>query len=140
MNIVPPITLYPITNYAFGSKEAGKPKLDGIERLKLLEKDYNSKGLITTVEACILVHDHSHPHVLLMRGEGSFSLPGGDLAIGQEEEEGLLQMFVVQSYNRLKEQLGSPTDDESFEIGELVAMFYRPHFQDQMVSWHAFIS
>jgi cleavage and polyadenylation specificity factor subunit 5 len=96
MNIVPPISLYPITNYGFGSKEAGKQRLDGNEKLQLLEKDYESKGLITTVEACLLVHDHEHPHVLLLRGATSFSLPGGDLEIGQEEEEGLLHRFIEQ--------------------------------------------
>ena len=95
MNIIPPLTLYPITNFAFGSKEAGPALLDADDKLNLLEKDYQSKGIKTTVEACILVHDHDHPHLLLFRGEGKATcfLPGGDLVPGEEEEEGLLKRF-----------------------------------------------
>ena len=40
---------------------------------------------------------------------------------------------MINSKLRLKEQLGSPSEDEAFDIGEMVGQFYRPHFQDQMV-------
>lgn len=49
---------------------------------------YKEEGLQRHVQAVILVHHHSHPHVLLLQGPNdSFNLPGGWLNPGEDGEE-----------------------------------------------------
>lgn len=58
-----------------------------IERLQL---EYELKGMRTTVEAAFVVHDHGHPHLLVLEvAKGVFQLPGGALERGEDEVVGL---------------------------------------------------
>ena len=46
---------------------------------------YRREGIRRSVEAVILVHDHNHPHVLLLQlGSAFFKLPGGRLRPGED--------------------------------------------------------
>ena len=46
---------------------------------------YKREGIRRSVEAVILVHDHNHPHVLLLQlGSAFFKLPGGRLRPGED--------------------------------------------------------
>lgn len=40
-----------------------------------------------SVDAVLLVHEHNHPHVLLLQmGSSFFRLPGGRLKVGEDGE------------------------------------------------------
>ena len=46
---------------------------------------YKQQGLRTTVEAILLVHEHEHPHILLLQYSGAlYKLPGGRLRPGED--------------------------------------------------------
>ena len=51
----------------------------------LLLTRYSREGIRRSVEAVILVHNHNHPHVLLLQlGSAFFKLPGGRLKPGED--------------------------------------------------------
>jgi cleavage and polyadenylation specificity factor subunit 5 len=73
------VTLFPLTNYSFGTKDpaTSDPTLEpsAFERLKKLQEDYSSLGMRQTLEALLLVHDHGHPHILMLQtGSNYFKL------------------------------------------------------------------
>jgi hypothetical protein len=46
---------------------------------------YKQQGLQRSVEAVLLVHNHGHPHILLLqKPDQSFKLPGGWLRPGED--------------------------------------------------------
>lgn len=52
---------------------------------RILLSRYSKEGIRRSVEAVILVHDHNHPHVLLLQlGSAFFKLPGGRLRLGED--------------------------------------------------------
>lgn len=58
---------------------------DWISTLLCAACRYAEQGLQRHVEAVLLVHQHNHPHVLLLQtGLGSFKLPGGYLKPGED--------------------------------------------------------
>jgi cleavage and polyadenylation specificity factor subunit 5 len=90
-------------------------------RMTRLQADYTKKGMRTTVEGLVLVHEHEHPHILLLQVANSFyRLPGGELDPGEDEVEGLKK--------RLKEMMSAGTGDGEFDVGECVGLWYRPNF------------
>ena len=62
-----------IENYTFGTKDA-QPEEDPsvAARLKRLENDYEAQGMRRTVEAVLVVHQHNHPHVLMLQIANAF--------------------------------------------------------------------
>lgn len=62
-----------IENYTFGTKDA-QPEEDPsvAARLKRLENDYEAQGMRRTVEAVLVVHQHDHPHVLMLQIANAF--------------------------------------------------------------------
>lgn len=51
---------------------------------------YQREGVRRTVDGVLLVHEHNHPHVLLVQvGSSFFKLPGGRLRPGEDGERGL---------------------------------------------------
>ena len=51
----------------------------------LLLTRYSREGIRRSVEAVIMVHNHNHPHVLLLQlGSAFFKLPGGRLKPGED--------------------------------------------------------
>ncbi|OZJ03303.1 hypothetical protein BZG36_02286 [Bifiguratus adelaidae] len=125
----PRATLYPLGNYTFGTKEA-QPEEDPsvAARLKRLENDYNDHGMRKTVEAVLVVHDHGHPHVLMLQiANAFFKLPGDYLKPGEDEVEGLKL--------RLNEKLAPPDGNDSlddWQVGECLSMWWRPAFETFM--------
>jgi cleavage and polyadenylation specificity factor subunit 5 len=67
------VNLYPLSNYTFGTKEAqieDDPSV--LARLQRLEKEYSQQGMRHSVEAVLLVHEHRHPHILMLQIAGTF--------------------------------------------------------------------
>lgn len=53
--------------------------------LPLPLRRYEREGMRRSVEAVILVHEHNHPHILLLQiGMSFFKLPGGRLRPGED--------------------------------------------------------
>jgi hypothetical protein len=70
----PTVNLYNLeTNYTFGIKEAQLEKDTSVPaRLQRMKEKYEKEGMRRTVEAVLLVHQHNHPHVLLLQIGNSF--------------------------------------------------------------------
>ena len=105
-----------------------------------------------TVEGVLVVHDHGHPHILMLQIANAFfklyvlilffvlphsffPRPGDYLKPGEDELEGLKR--------RLDERLAPPSDsrqfnashgiDNDWEIGDCLAQWWRPNFETFMV-------
>ncbi|POW19840.1 hypothetical protein PSHT_04213 [Puccinia striiformis] len=79
------ITLYPLSNYTFSTKEA-QPEEDPsvTSRLQRLQNNYEDFGMRRTVEGILVVHEHGHPHVLMLQiANAFFKLPGDYLRPGK---------------------------------------------------------
>ena len=62
-----------LSSYSFGPKDAQmEPDKSVPERMARLEREYNMWGMRRSVDAVLLVHDHAHPHVLLLQIGGTF--------------------------------------------------------------------
>ncbi|VDN36659.1 unnamed protein product [Cylicostephanus goldi] len=47
-----------------------------------------------SVDAVLIVHEHSLPHILLLQiGTTFFKLPGGELEVGEEETDGMKRLL-----------------------------------------------
>jgi hypothetical protein len=69
----PTINLYPLENYTFGIKEAQLEKDTSVAaRLARMKEKYEKEGLRRSVDGIMLVHQHKHPHVLLLQIGNSF--------------------------------------------------------------------
>lgn len=69
-----------------------------------------------------------------------FRLPGGKLKPGEDEVSGLIRKLrnkVIRSICGCNDQLSSA--DESWDIGEVVARWWRPHFAPEEVSFSLII-
>ncbi|KAG9056140.1 hypothetical protein FS842_000181 [Serendipita sp. 407] len=133
------INLYPLSNFTFSTKEA-QPEEDPsvAARLQRLSNNYEDYGMRHTVEGVLVVHDHGHPHILMLQiANAFFKLPGDYLKPGEEEVQGLK--------SRLDERLApSPGTtfqfteqhgiDNDWEIGDCLAQWWRPNFETFMVS------
>ncbi|KAJ3307826.1 hypothetical protein HDU93_005913, partial [Gonapodya sp. JEL0774] len=112
---------FPLGNYTFGVKDH-LPEQDPsvAARLQRLANEYEERGLRTTVEGVLVVHDHGHPHVLMLQIANTFfKLPGESLNPGEDEHQGLRV--------RLSQML-SPAgvdDTHEWEIGELLGVWWR---------------
>ncbi|SNX82045.1 probable CF25 - polyadenylation factor [Melanopsichium pennsylvanicum] len=135
------LTLYPVTAFTFTTKEA-QPEEDPsvAARLQRLQNNYEDLGMRRTVEAVLVVHEHGHPHVLMLQiANAFFKLPGDYLKPGEDEVEGIKA--------RLDERLGpvesdpnsfGPNgegrnkDDGEWEIQDCLAQWWRPNFETFM--------
>ncbi len=72
----PVCNLYGLENYTFGEKEAMHEKEQTPKaRFDRLASEFQSIGMRRTVEAILLVHNHGHPHILLLQiGNNLFKL------------------------------------------------------------------
>lgn len=116
------------------------------------EDDYEKHGMRRTVEGLLIVHEHGHPHVLLLQVANSFfKLPGDYLRPGEGEIDGLKRRM----HERLgPEPLSTTTTTtgsdvtmaattttngweqrnlDDWEIAHAVGQFYRPNFEGFMV-------
>jgi cleavage and polyadenylation specificity factor subunit 5 len=123
-----------------------------------LQNNYEDFGMRRTVEGVLVVHEHGHPHILMLQIANSFfklsvffplplcdlecfvlftpdlgdSRPGDYLTPGEDDVEGLR--------SRLDERLSpsgtggvSAEGDTGWEIGDCIAQWWRPSFETFMV-------
>jgi cleavage and polyadenylation specificity factor subunit 5 len=124
------VPLYSLENYKFGVKEP-QPEEDPsvAARLNRLQNEYEEAGIRRTVEGVLVVHEHNHPHVLLLQIANTFfKLPGDALKPGEDEIEGL-KLRLSQKLSPTN-QVGLDTDD--WEVGELLSIWHRPNFENFM--------
>ncbi|MED6174533.1 Pre-mRNA cleavage factor Im subunit 2 [Stylosanthes scabra] len=127
---LPAVNTYSLSNYSYLTTK--HPKIhkhtshaDPFDRMKL---NYMKDGMRTSVEGILVVYERNHPHLLLLRQieNTSYKLPGGRLKPGENEIEGLKR--------KLTSKLGSNSPDQvpEWKIGERVATWWRPNFEDVM--------
>jgi len=130
------IALYPLSNFTFSTKEAQPEEDPSVSaRLQRLQNNYEDFGMRRTVEGILVVHDHGHPHILMLQiANAFFKLPGDYLKPGEDEIDGLKA--------RLDDRLAPPTDSRQFNashgldnewaIGDCLAQWWRPNFETFM--------
>ena len=63
----------------------------------------------TSVEAILLVHEHNHPHILLLQiGNSFFKLPGGRLKPGEDGARLWIRYFYGQGSRFIEHQIYVP--------------------------------
>lgn len=64
------VNTYPLSSYTFGTKEPKMEKDTSVaDRLARMKVNYMKEGMRTSVEAILLVQEHNHPHILLLKLE-----------------------------------------------------------------------
>ncbi|KAF3335260.1 hypothetical protein FCM35_KLT19767 [Carex littledalei] len=128
MGVPPAVNVYPLSNYTFGTKEPKMEKDTSVaDRLARMKVNYMKEGMRTSVEAILLVQEHNHPHLLLLQIGNTFcKLPGGRLKPGENEIEGLKRKLCS------KLAVNSPSFPQNWQIGECVAVWWRPNFETVM--------
>eukprot|EP00123_Amoebidium_parasiticum_P015333 comp22907_c0_seq1/m.36236 comp22907_c0_seq1/g.36236 ORF comp22907_c0_seq1/g.36236 comp22907_c0_seq1/m.36236 type:complete len:204 (-) comp22907_c0_seq1:263-874(-) len=123
MALVRNINVYPLSNYTFGAKPPQYEKDSSVQnRLQRLRDEYERYGMRRTVEGVLVVHEHNHPHVLLLQlGNTFFKLPGGEVRPGEPEDVGLKRILTESMVPE-----GSPPVE--WEVADVVANWYRPNF------------
>lgn len=67
------INLYPLSNFTFSTKEAQPEEDPSVSaRLQRLQNNYEDFGMRRTVEGILIVHDHGHPHILMLQIANAF--------------------------------------------------------------------
>ncbi|KAG8780677.1 hypothetical protein FRC12_022706 [Ceratobasidium sp. 428] len=129
------INLYPLSNFTFSTKEAQPEEDPSVSaRLQRLQNNYEDFGMRRTVEGILVVHDHGHPHILMLQiANAFFKLPGDYLKPGEDDSDGLKARLD----ERLAPLPGSAQhlgQDGDWEIGDCLAQWWRPNFETFMVS------
>ncbi|KAJ3204410.1 hypothetical protein HDU83_009529 [Entophlyctis luteolus] len=139
--------LHPIAGYPFGVKEAQMDEENSVSaRQARLQADYALTGMRRTVEGVLLVHEHGHPHVLMLQvANAFFKLPGDVLKPGEDEIAGLqraltekLAPTTTTAANAAGDASNATTDfvdtAPQWEAIELLGTWYRPTFDQFMAS------
>ncbi|KAF5319324.1 hypothetical protein D9619_008653 [Psilocybe cf. subviscida] len=129
----------------FTSTKEAQPEEDPSvsARLQRLQNNYEDFGMRRTVEGILVVHDHGHPHILMLQIANAFfklrdtlptRRPGDYLKPGEDEIDGLKR--------RLDERLAPPPGSQfdqaahgvnnDWEIGDCLAQWWRPNFETFM--------
>eukprot|EP00992_Anisonema_acinus_P003876 TRINITY_DN14261_c0_g1_i1.p1 TRINITY_DN14261_c0_g1~~TRINITY_DN14261_c0_g1_i1.p1 ORF type:complete len:227 (-),score=34.04 TRINITY_DN14261_c0_g1_i1:46-726(-) len=120
--------LYNLSNYTFSMKDQQEEKdQTSTAFLQRLRDRFELEGTRKTVEAILLVHQHNHPHVLLLQlGNNHFKLPGGRCRAGEDELSCLRR--------KLSKKLSPPNQysQPAWEIGEVLGCYWRPNFEQHM--------
>ncbi|KAL1357529.1 hypothetical protein HN51_009420 [Arachis hypogaea] len=123
------VNLYPISHYEFGPKETKVEKDSSVPaHFDRLREIFQKEGMRTSVAGVLLVQEHDYPHLLLLKkiGETFKNLPGGRLKPGENEIEGLKRKLTSKLGPRLQNLV------PNWEIGECVARWWRPNFENFM--------
>lgn len=141
MTSQPTIMLRPLSSYTFTTKAAQPEEDPSVSaRLQRLQNQYQDWGLRRTVEAVLLVHEHGHPHILMIQiASAFFKLPGDYLRPDEDEVGGLSARLdsrlqpvdeEPQSFGPNEEGKGQAKDQ--WEIGDCLATWWRPGFETFM--------
>eukprot|EP00126_Sphaerothecum_destruens_P008478 Sdes_comp20233_c0_seq3m13624 len=88
-----------------------------------MREEYEREGMRRNVEAVLVVHEHNHPHILLLQVNSNFfKLPGGELKPGEDLHEGLKRILTAM----IGREDGIAHD---WDIGERLCSWYRPNFE-----------
>eukprot|EP01083_Nonionella_stella_P033589 91927_1 len=122
------VDLYPIDNYSFGEKAPLPDKDRSVaQRFQRMEHNYKKEGMRRTIDGVCLVHNHGHPHILLLQlGNNYFKLPGGKLRPEMDEHAGLKSKLTSKLSPAIKEM------QRDWQIGEIISTWWRPHFDPNM--------
>ncbi|EGC28564.1 hypothetical protein DICPUDRAFT_160005 [Dictyostelium purpureum] len=119
------LTLYNFnTSYSFGKEEKKEKEQSVTSKLTRLKESYEKEGQRRAVEGIIIVHDHGHPHILLLQDNSYFKLPGGKLKPGENDVEGLIRKLT-----KKLSPTGTSVADSPWEIGDHVSTWWRPNFE-----------
>jgi cleavage and polyadenylation specificity factor subunit 5 len=130
--------VFDASNYTFGVKEALKEREQGSEaRFRRMRERHEKDGLRRTVRGVLLAHQHGHPVVFLLQdvASGTYSIPGGRMAPGEDEAVGLVRRLDAKLRPppppppELREP-GDPEvyDEPRWDVRESLAQWWRPHF------------
>ncbi|MBW0473918.1 hypothetical protein O181_013633 [Austropuccinia psidii MF-1] len=131
------VTLYPLSNYTFSTKEA-QPEEDPsvTSRLQRLQNNYEDFGMRRTVEGILVVHEHGHPHVLMLQiANAFFKLPGDYLRPGEDDIEGLKERLddrLAPPAGQFGAGLTSAQGQKDWEIGDCLSQWWRPNYESFM--------
>lgn len=128
------LNIYPIDDYTFGVLPASTTERSPKARLESLELHYGQHGMATGLEAVLVVHNHGHPHLLVLQTDPETFLlykqssilscklnlgrPSGTLEQGESELEGMQRL--------MEESLAVRT---GWKLGDLLAVWWRPNFE-----------
>ncbi|WPG98750.1 Cleavage/polyadenylation specificity factor subunit 5 like protein [Acrodontium crateriforme] len=127
----PPVRLYPLSNYTFGTKETQPEEDPSVkDRLRRLEEHYDQYGMRRTAEGVLVCHEHNHPHILmLVIANAFFKLPGDYLPHDVDELTG----FKARLNERLAPTGSLAADaDNDWDILDTLAQWWRPNFETSM--------
>lgn len=127
------ITLYPLSNYTFGTKET-QPEEDPsvVARLTRLEQHFNQHGMRRTCEGILVCHEHNHPHILMLQiANAFFKLPGDYLHAEDDEIPGFKQR-LNERLAPVGTQFSGEGVNEEWEVGDCLAQWWRPSFETFM--------
>ncbi|KAK8577514.1 hypothetical protein V6N13_027786 [Hibiscus sabdariffa] len=100
---------------------------NGSSELEFQTSSYMKEGMRTSVDAILQVQEHNHPHILLLQIGNTFcKFPGGRLKPGENKIEGLKRKLTI------KLRANSPALVPDWQIGEVVAIWWRPNFETMM--------
>lgn len=115
------LTIYPLENYTFAVIDAPLKETEKSTKAKLeaLEKDYALSGLAFSMETVIILHQHGHPHLLILQKDAeTFMLPSGMMKTGEDDDAAL------------KRVLGEKLSLEAgFKRRNLLGVWWRPNFE-----------
>ncbi|VDO64261.1 unnamed protein product [Heligmosomoides polygyrus] len=114
---------FPLSNYTFGTKDAQSERDHSVQaRFQRMREEYEKVGMRRSVDAVLIVHEHSLPHILLLQiGSTFFKLPGGELEVGEEETDGMKRLLDL--------TLGRTDGVRSeWKIEDEVGNWWRPNF------------
>ena len=118
------ISLHRASNYSFGLAEDEEEDLEKVKipPMEKLRQRFQKEGTVRSVRCIILVHEHNHPNIMLLRNRttNDISIPGGRLLTGEDDETGI---------HRILNKKLCPINAD-FEIGEHIATWYRPQFTE----------
>eukprot|EP01061_Rhynchopus_euleeides_P014435 TRINITY_DN25014_c1_g1_i1.p2 TRINITY_DN25014_c1_g1~~TRINITY_DN25014_c1_g1_i1.p2 ORF type:complete len:204 (+),score=68.24 TRINITY_DN25014_c1_g1_i1:121-732(+) len=120
------VSLMPLEQFTFGLKDAVDMKDQSTAlRLERMKKKFDAQGMRRSVDAVILVHQHNHPHVLILQQGQHFRLPGGRCKNGEGEIDCLRR--------KLCSKLAPPGyQTDTWDVVDTVATWYRPNFEALM--------
>ncbi|XP_063900749.1 cleavage and polyadenylation specificity factor subunit 5-like [Zophobas morio] len=90
----------------------------------ILKEEYQVQGMRRSVEAVLVVHEYSHPHILLLQlGVSFYKLPGGELKPGESEEDGIRRLITESLCAENSKRV-------DWEVVSTLCSWWRPNFDN----------
>ncbi|SGY33790.1 BQ5605_C002g01548 [Microbotryum silenes-dioicae] len=139
-----PLVLY-ADDYVFNTKDPQYEEDPSVSaRLQRLQNDFEQYGIRQTrwallqVEGVLLVHEHGHPHVLLLQvANAYFKLPGDYLKPNEPNKDGLGLRLDMRLGPKARDDAQSDPSMEKkqvtgWEVHDLLAQWWRPNYEQFM--------